>query len=643
MKKTLIAGLLGLMFSAHVIAENISTEIDLNPTVITGSRIQQKLSDVMTSVSVITKEDIDRLQPQDLSSLLQGEPGIETVRSGGLGMQTSIFMRGAESRQVLVLVDGLRITDEYSNSVPLESIPIAQVERVEILRGNASALYGANAVGGVIQIFTKSGSANLGSYGSISYGSRNTQNLVAGYNGKFNDTTYSFSYNHQQTDGFATLNPRQNNPDPLGLGYGQVANPTKNHFDSDNFSINVSQLLSVGHEVGVKILASKSNVTFDSASNYNGNTFSASASGIDYLEHLETKSLLSQIYSKDSITDFWNSTVALGITNRTYRANYNDQDVSGEPLGIYNNRQTNLSWLNDFVISENQTLLVGMQSDHLTAHVNDTYDMGYGSVQIDSKRTINSLFGGYTAKFDALGIQTNVRHDAISTNESATTGLFGLSYDLSTQLKVAGNISNSFSAPTPNDLYGPYGNVNLKPENDNSQELSFQFLDENTLARVVAFNRDSKNLITYNPQTYHSENIGKVNNKGIEFTAKTVIDKTTIKISATYQDPTNEITNSQLVRRAKEFGALEASYPIGAYTLGAQLFASGPTPDIGSHTNAGYSTMSLFANYKYNENWSAKMKIENLFDRNYQQSYGYNTPGFGAFLTLQYVPTLSTK
>jgi len=624
------------MLSAHANAENTSTEIDLNPTVISGSRTQQKLSDVMTSVSVITKDDIDRLQPQDLSTLLQGEPGIETVRSGGLGMQTSIFMRGAESHQVLVLVDGLRISDEYSNSTPLESIPIAQVERVEILRGNASALYGPNAVGGVIQIFTKSGSGNLGAYGSISYGSRNTQNLLAGYNGKFNDTSYNFSYNHQQTDGFTTFNPAQNNPN-----YGQVANPINNHYESNNFSINLSQVLSVGHEVGIKLLASESKVIFDTGSNYNPLTNYASTTGLDYMEHLETKSLLSQIYSKDAITDFWNSTVSLGITNRTYLANYNDQDLIDQPIGTYNNHQSNFSWVNDFVLSNNQSLLVGLQSDHLTAHINDSF---YYET-FNGERTINSIFSGYTAKFNSVGLQANIRHDSINTGESATTGLFGLSYDLTTNWKIAGNISNAFSAPTPDQMYDPnYGNPHLKSERDTSQEISLQYLEANTLARAVIFNRDSRDLIVGNPNNnYQWENINKASNQGLEFTAKTLVGVSTIKFSATLQDPLNEITNTQLIRRAKEFGALETTYPIGAYTLGAQLFASGPTPDIGTQRNAGYSTVNLFANYKYNENWSAKIKIENLFDRNYQQSYGYNTPGFGAFLTLQYVPSLNNK
>ncbi|MCF8186883.1 MAG: TonB-dependent receptor plug domain-containing protein, partial [Sulfuritalea sp.] len=151
MKKIVLFGLFISTLSSLSFADNI----EINPVVVTSSRQEQRLSDVMTSVSVITRADIDRLNPQDIVSAIQGEPGIEFVRLGGLGLQTSIFMRGSKSSQVLVLVDGLMVSDEFTNSMPIQNIPIDQVDKIEILRGNASALYGPRASGGVIQIFTK--------------------------------------------------------------------------------------------------------------------------------------------------------------------------------------------------------------------------------------------------------------------------------------------------------------------------------------------------------------------------------------------------------------------------------------------------------------------------------------------------------
>jgi vitamin B12 transporter len=646
MKKSIFASLVGLAFTPLIFAAD---EINLNPIVVSGNRLEQPLSDVMTSISVITSEDLDRLQPQDVVSALQGEAGLELVRSGGLGMQTSIFMRGANSGQVLVLVDGLRITNEFTGSVPIENIPIKQIDRIEIIRGNASALYGSSAVGGVIQIFTKSGLSNLGPYGSISYGSRNTQNLVAGYNGKYNDTSFGVSYNHQQTDGFPTLNPAQNNT-------FSTANPSNNSYQSDNVSANISQLLAPGHEIGIKILASNSTSLFDSGTNSSFSTFLPSSSGFNFLEHSDAKTLLSQFYSKDTITDFWNSKVTLGVSNIIYRYNYNF-DQSGIPTGEYNTHQTDFSWVNDFIISNNQTALLGLQSNQISTTDSDAY---FGTPPFHSERTINSVFAGYTAKFDAIGVQLNARHDDISTGQSATTGLLGLSYNLTNHWKLAGNISNAFNAPTSAQLFsGPIvgGNPNLQPERDSSQEASLQYSDDSTLARVVVFNRDSKDLIAAGTTTSSDpicvssfcfnqyENIAKAKNQGVEFTAKTNIDKIRLSASATFQDPMNEVTNTQLIRRTKEFASIDASYALSKWTVGSQLFISGPRLDTNFGTTpsssvslSGYSIVNLFANYQYDANWSAKLKIENLFDRSYQQSYGYNTPGFGAFLTLQYTP-----
>ena len=242
MKKIILIALTLNTFSSPLFAE----DLNLNPTVVVGSRQKQRLSDVMTSVSVITRQDIERLQPQDVGSILQGQPGIEIVRAGGLGMQTSIFMRGANSSQVLVLVDGMKVTDEFSNATPLQNIPISQVDHIEILRGNASALYGPRAMGGVIQIFTKSGGNTSAPYGSVSYGSRNTKNITGGYSQKFNDTLFNISLNHQETDGFATKNSAQNDA-------GSIANPTKNAYNSNSMSMHLSKVIIPGQEIGIKI------------------------------------------------------------------------------------------------------------------------------------------------------------------------------------------------------------------------------------------------------------------------------------------------------------------------------------------------------------------------------------------------------
>ena len=648
MKKIILISLLSTLISFR----SLASDIDINPIVVSGNLQEQKLSDVMTSVSVITKKDIDRLKPQDIGSLLQSQAGIEIVSTGGLGMQSSIFIRGSNSSQTLVLVDGLKVTDEFSNATPLQNIPISQVDHIEILRGNASALYGPRAVGGVIQIFTKSNlNKQSGVDGSVSYGSRNTQNYNASYRDHFNDTTFNFSVNHQETNGFPTLNPKQNDS-------VSIANSSKSSYDSNNISAQLSTTISRGHEIGFKILANEFNVLSDTGNSYEFVNFNPPASS-NYLSKLNSKNIFNQIYIKNEITSFWNSKITFGTSNITNRVNYNFGQ-SGVPIANYTTHQKDFSWANDFFISKNQTAILGLQSNQISTKDNDPYfslNLCCGNpANFSASRVINSIFSGYTAKYDRIGTQINIRHDNINTGESATTGLFGLSYDINTHIKWAGNVSNAFNPPSTAQLssINAGGNTALKSEEEKSIETSVQYLNQDTLARIVIFKKETTNLIEATGAANAVgiktlQNTAQASNTGIEITAQTKMNNLIFKGSATFQDPINKLNHTQLARRAMEFGSLEISYPYEKYNVGAQLLFSSSTRDLlvgdgcpAGNTfctkNSGYLITNLFGSYQYDKNWSLSFKVENSFDRTYQKVYGYNTPGFGTFLTIQYSP-----
>lgn len=640
MKKIILFAICLNIFSLSLFAE----DIDLNPIVVISNRQKQRLSDVMTSVSVITRQDIDRLQPQDIGSILQGQPGIEIVRSGGLGMQTSIFMRGTNSSQVLVLVDGIKVSDEFSNATPLQNIPIGQVDHIEILRGNASALYGPRAMGGVIQIFTKSGENTSGPYGSASYGSRNTKNVSGSYSQKFNGTLFNISLNHQETDGYATKNSAQNDA-------GSIANPTKNAYNSNSVSINLSKVIIPGQEIGIKILGSKFDIFSDAGFDYSS---TGSPDGVNGMNKLRSNNISSQLFMKNQINDFWNSTLTYGVSNMINRNDYNFNQ-SNIPIGNYQTYQKDFSWLNDFVINDNQTLLLGLQSNQIKTKDEDTF---FGISKFEGSRVINSFMAGYTGKFDAIGLQLNIRHDNSNKGEDATTGLSGLSYDINPQWKWAGNISNAFSAPTSAQLnnIGSGGNPSLKPEESKSMETSLQYMDSKKTLRVVLFDRETTNLIEATGAHVGCcsrvlQNTSKSANNGVEISGHATLDSFIFKVSATFQDPINKVTNNQLQRRAENFGSFEIGYAFDKYNIGSQVFFSSSTPDLPvtdlcpastplCRTNAGYVIANLYGRYSYDKNWSASLNIENVFDKTYQKNYGFNTPGFGAFLNVQYSPSI---
>jgi len=568
-------------------------------------------------------------------------------------MQTSIFMRGANSSQVLVLVDGMKVTDEFSNATPLQNIPIGQVDHIEILRGNASALYGPRAMGGVIQIFTKSGGNTSGPYGSVSYGSRNTKNVTGGYSQKFNDTLFNISLNHQETGGFATKNSAQNDGSVLN-GFS-VANPTKNAYNSNSVSMNLSKVIIPGQEIGIKILGSKFDIFSDAGFDYGAiREPDFTPDGVNGMNKLRSNNISSQLFMKNQINDFWNSTMTYGVSNMINRNDYNFNQ-SNIRIGSYQTSQKDFSWLNDFVINNNQTLLLGLQSNQIKTKDEDTF---FSIAKFEGSRVINSLLAGYTGKFDAIGLQLNIRHDNTNKGEDATTGLSGLSYDINPQWKWAGNISNAFSAPTSPQLHniGSGGNPNLKPEESNSMETSLQYMDSKKTLRVVLFDRETTNLIEATGARVGCcsnvlKNTAKSANNGVEISGQAILDSFIFKVSATFQDPINKATNNQLQRRAENFGSFEIGYAFDKYKIGSQAFFSSSTPDLPvtdlcpastplCRTNAGYAIANLYGSYTYDKNWSASLNIENLFDKTYQKNYGFNTPGFGAFLSVQYSPEI---
>ena len=197
---------LSLAVAASVQAQGI----EVNPVVVSASRMEQPLSQVLSSVSVITRQEIEKSQAASLADLIQGEAGFEFGRTGGPGATTSFFLRGQESKSVVILIDGVRAQTDGAGALTTTNLPLAQIESVELLRGNAGALYGESAIGGVINIQTRQGGIKPNAYGSMTYGSRNTSSLDLGYGGHVDDYGFNVNAGRTSTDGFSAMNVQQN-------------------------------------------------------------------------------------------------------------------------------------------------------------------------------------------------------------------------------------------------------------------------------------------------------------------------------------------------------------------------------------------------------------------------------------------------
>jgi len=597
------AGLITTIASTQ--AQNSS---EFNPVVVAASRTEQQLSDVLPSTSVITRSDIDKSQATNLADLLQGEAGFEFGRNGGLGSTTSFFLRGQESKNVIVIVDGVRLKDEITGTSQVENIALAQVERVEILRGNASALYGQGAVGGVIQVLTRSGKGEPKPYAYVTYGSKNTSDVAVGYGGQLDAYKFNFGVSKQSTEGNSAINPSQS-----GMS---TANFDRDGYRSSSINGSISKSLGGGSEIGLRVNATYAKLDYDD--------YYDSASDI----HTQTsKNYLTGIYFRHQVDSKWTSQWDLNASQVEVKAYKNGGIVTNNDT-----RQNQVRWFNTYQYSESQTFNFGAENTRSNSVT--TY---YG----DASRDARAVFLGHQVKYGSFNTQLNLRYDNLSSGQEAGTGLLGFGYTFIPGVKVIANTSSGFNVPT---LYEQTNAPNLKPEKYKSKEVGFVFSDSNYLTRLVYFTSSTSNAISWTGSnscvSACYENIGQVDNKGLELTNKTSFNGYLIKVTAVAQDPWDVSSGVQLQRRAKEYGVIDISKPVRDYDFGVRLNAAGERKDrtVGSRTLSGYSVWSFYASKKIDKDWTARLRLDNAFNRDYQLAYGYNTLNRGVFATLQYQP-----
>ena len=608
------------VLSLAVAATVQAQDIEVNPVVVSATRVEQKLSDVIPSASVINREEIERVQAPTLVDLLQGQPGIEIGRNGGPGTTSSIFMRGQASNSVAVFIDGVRVQTDSIGGLKLVDIPPSQIEKVEILRGNMGAVYGEAATGGVINIFTRSGTQALGPTASVSYGSRNTSDVAMGYNIRGDDFRLGMSVQRFNTDGYSTMN-RSQNP--------TTVNPDKDGFKRESTFLNGEKTISKDLAFGFQLNNIKSWVDYD-------NTFSpfplpwgGDASPSD-IQNATQKSSDVTAYSKFNLSSAWSSRI--GLTESKFK---NRDFYNGAANGQFDGDQRSVQWSNVYRLGQGSATF-GADATNANFKTPTEYD-----------RNSRGYYVGYSGLYEKLDYQINLRQDQVdaksnttATNKSATTWLLGLGYSLTDAFKLTGLVSTSFRAPNTAELFdvpawGTTGNPNLKPEQHKGHEFGASYATALGNLRLVRFESETTNAITYNAGTY--ENIGLAQNKGYEASFNGSTHGWLYKLSAVHQDPINAQTGERLARRAREYGSFNLSKTLLGIDWGTQVVASGNRMD-GSNTLDSYTLVHFFASKKITPDWTGRIKVENAFDKKYQLAYGYDTPPRGVFVSLQYQP-----
>ena len=600
----------------------------LSLVVVTAARVAQLQTDALPHTTVITAEDIRNSQAFDLPTLLRAEAGIQLTQSGGPGASTGLFMRGTAPNQTLILIDGVPVRrQDSSGSVALEHILADQIDRIEIVRGNVSAIYGSGAIGGVIQIFTKRGAGEPALDLSAEAGSRGTFNLNGGVSGQVGDTRYALSLTRFKTDGISSNNTRQ---------YPNE-NPDKDGDKNISVAALVTQEWTKGHELGARIYANDGKVGYDGG---------GSGAPTDINEaHSKQQSLA--LFSKNRLTPDWLSTITV---SRTETRNQNSSvPASGRSDYHFNSDSTLLQWNNELALSQQWTLAAGIDAakENADALSFSTIDYGYGAAGLSTNshsRSTSSVYAGLNGKIGVHQLQLNVRHDQVGGAGSDTTGYLGYGFAVTPAFKLLASASTAFHAPTLIQVFDPlYGNPDLKAERARSYEIGAQYAAAATLLRVTAFDSSTRDQFGYDSVTYKTINIDKASNQGLELSATSRLLDTEVRASLTLQDPKDDSTGKHLIRRARTLVSLALARKYGALRIGADVQYTGSRIDKDFTTYpatdkdlASYVLLNLNARYQLNKNVSLFGRIDNLLDRDYQTAYGYNQPSRGVFAGLSW-------
>jgi vitamin B12 transporter len=619
MKRTLLAAaLLAASMAAQADAgrpDPVGTE-DLDAVIVTATRTAITVDESLASVSVINREDIDRLQPLTVTDLLTGLPGVSLGNLGGLGQQTSLFMRGTNATHVLLLVDGVRVGSVTAGLAAFEQIPVEQIDHIEVVRGPRSSLYGADAIGGVIQIFTRHGQPGGGLQPSFSLttGSNNLLRGQAGLSGGDEHAWYNIGVGAQYTRGINSCR--------IGAAEAFTAcgidEPDRDGNRNKNLTASGGYRWDNGAELTGTWLRNLGEVEFDGSYQNRSRTLQQVAGGRFSINP----------------TDAWKTTLSVGQNLDRYDS-YENQDFRG----YIGSRHDQVGWQNDITVAPNQLLTVGLdwQGERVDS------DTGY----LDTHRTNSAGYAQYQGSFGRQEIQLSARRDHNGQFGNHNTGAAAWGYRFDHGLRLSASYGTAFHAPTFNDVYFPYGsgNPDLKPEESRSVELGLNQRLTHWNWGINAYQTHIDQMIALD-SNYFPLNISKARIRGVE--GKLGVDLAGWQVQGflTWLQPRNEDGGPNdgklLMRRPQRTARLDIDRRFGAFGLGATFNArSHSYADAGNlQAVPGYTTTDLRASYHFTPDWQLEARLANAFDRDYETVWYYNQPGRSFFLTVRYSPAM---
>ncbi|PMN90065.1 TonB-dependent receptor domain-containing protein [Enterovibrio norvegicus] len=624
-----VAGMLPMAVFAH--AETNTPSID-DTMVVTASRFEQPVKDVIAPINVVTRDQIEQSQAKTMTEVLRKMPGVEVTVNGGIGQQASIFIRGTNSTHALVLIDGVRMNQSLSSGTSINRIPLNQVERIELIRGSGAAVYGSDAIGGVLNIITRSERGSETKSITVGAGSNEYRegNFVASSDISENGHL-KIAAGFQETDGF-NVNPQ------LGQNDGD-----KHGFNGNQLMINYEHLLSENWTAFASVRWFDNDAEYNRYDSFNGPGYVVANGNSE-----------STVYTLR--TDFVSEQLASSWTfSHQESANTDTQPSVDTPFSLLDIDLTTFQWANRLTLSESFSLLAGAdwRREKMNGNSRDTaFDASFTPSIVThpfagEDREIYGVYGSANYEIGDLQLQASARHDRYdSSYESAesfddyTTWSLGAGYRIGDEHRVTASVGTAFKAPTFSDLDS---NLFLEPEESLNLELGISGFYSAFYWQLAFYDNDVDNLIYYIKENQFSGNSYNVDARirGVELETGFSTGPVSHTVVLEYKDH-EDSKGIQLARRAKENAKWLMEYGINDFDFSLSYLYTGKRMDLPSLAPteddylAAYSLWDFGVTYWATPEVALRGRVDNLFDETYETTGGYPAPERAYYVSMDY-------
>jgi len=607
---------LGAAVSAHA-----QSQLQLPEKIVTASRVATPVTDVLADVSVIDRATLELAGQSSVRDLLAQLPGVQIATNGSYRSTTGLFLRGAVTSQTLVLIDGVRVGSATSGGGSLENLPLSRIERIEILRGAASALYGPDAVGGVIQIFTREASQALELGASAGVGSDGQQQASAHVSGSSGALRYSLGVSREKASGISAVS------NPASGSY----NADEDGFDASSADLRLSAQINRAHGLRLSLLRSDTDYRFDSTPFPNPlglNRLTSDARGKTGLGHATLQ------WDAQWLPQ-WHSAVTVGTSNEQSLGDYfriGDGAAGGSTQFNTNRRQA--TWQNDITLDKD-VLSVMLENRNETVDSNTAYTV--------TSRDVRSALVSYALNRPLWNALLVARNDDNSQFGNFNNWAVSGGYRMTDSLRAVASLGTSFQAPTFNQLYYPgFGNTALVPQKNRAAELGLKYRSGEVSMGAVVYNNDIQGFII--PTTNVQSSLAVL--RGVTLTGDVQAGDTTYSLSYDYADPRSYSTNPaandlRLVRIARNVFNARVTQQLGSFNVFGELKVSGDREDnnltfSGRDLLPGYTLLNLGVNWKLQKHVALLGRINNLTDAQYNLANGFSMPGRNLFVSVNW-------